>query len=427
LISFLKHPGISRTEVSVADTLLARLSSAIKPSTIKDLASQHGESDRAISRGIELSTAAVLGGLTRKAGDFDVMREVVDLAGRVGPSAAVSSISGGQPASADLSLITASTRLLSTVFGDSQDAVVDSIAHESGVRTGSGRAILAAGAQSVLSFFGARLREEGLTPSTLSRLLQSERPNLQRALPAGFDEAFSIRSASARSSSAAMAQAVESDPVVAQSVIKERSVLPWLLPLAAVAIGALWFALRPAREPLAEMPIPPAPVIGTSGMRVPTPTASLGAFVPRTLPDGTTLSIPERGVEERLLLFIENPASSPDSITWFDFDRLLFDTGSATLRPESQEQLQNVAAILKANPNVHLKIGGYTDNVGIADQNLTLSDERATNVMHELVRIGVAPNVLEAKGYGQEHPVADNSTEEGRALNRRISMLVTQK
>jgi K(+)-stimulated pyrophosphate-energized sodium pump len=126
-------------------------------------------------------------------------------------------------------------------------------------------------------------------------------------------------------------------------------------------------------------------------------------------------------------VFIEDPGSRPDSATWFDFDRLLFDTGSATLRPESQEQLQNVAAILKANPNVHLKIGGYTDNVGSADQNLTLSDERATNVMHELVRMGVAPNALEAKGYGQEHPVADNSTEEGRALNRRISMLVTEK
>jgi outer membrane protein OmpA-like peptidoglycan-associated protein len=258
-------------------------------------------------------------------------------------------------------------------------------------------------------------------------MLQSEKPNLQRALPAGFDEAFTIRSASARSSTPVPAQVVESDPVVAQSVIKERSVLPWLLPLAAVAIVALWFGLRPSREPLDEMPIPASPVIGTSGMRVPTPAASLGAFVPRTLPDGTTLTIPERGVEGRLLVFIENPSSTPDSATWFDFDRLLFDTGSATLRPESQEQLQNVAAILKSHPNVHLKIGGYTDNVGDADQNLKLSEERATNVTHELERMGVSPSALEAKGYGQEHPVADNATEEGRALNRRISMLVTEK
>jgi outer membrane protein OmpA-like peptidoglycan-associated protein len=266
-----------------------------------------------------------------------------------------------------------------------------------------------------------------LTPSTLSRLLQSESPGLLKALPAGFNEAFTIRAAGARTSNPVIAQVIESDPVVAQSVIKERSVLPWLFPLAAVAIAGLWFALRPAREPITELPIPPSPVMGTSGARVPAPATSLGAFVPRTLPNGTTLSIPERGVEGRLLVFIEDPGSRPDSSTWFDFDRLLFDTGSATLRPESQEQLQNVAAILKANPNVHLKIGGYTDNVGSADQNLTLSDERATNVMHELVRMGVAPNVLEAKGYGQEHPVADNSTEEGRALNRRISMLVTEK
>jgi K(+)-stimulated pyrophosphate-energized sodium pump len=78
-------------------------------------------------------------------------------------------------------------------------------------------------------------------------------------------------------------------------------------------------------------------------------------------------------------------------------------------------------------PNVHLKIGGYTDNVGSAGQNLTLSQQRASNVREELMRMGVAPNRLAAEGYGQAHPVADNATEAGRALNRRISMRVTQK
>ena len=76
---------------------------------------------------------------------------------------------------------------------------------------------------------------------------------------------------------------------------------------------------------------------------------------------------------------------------------------------------------------VHMRIGGYTDNTGSADANVKLSNDRANNVMAELVRMGISQDRLEAKGYGADHPVADNSTEEGRAQNRRISMLVTQK
>jgi outer membrane protein OmpA-like peptidoglycan-associated protein len=82
---------------------------------------------------------------------------------------------------------------------------------------------------------------------------------------------------------------------------------------------------------------------------------------------------------------------------------------------------------LKAYPNVKIKIGGYTDNTGDSAANLKLSQDRADNVKAELIQLGVAPNRVEAQGYGEEHPVADNSTEEGRQKNRRISMRVTQK
>ena len=62
----------------------------------------------------------------------------------------------------------------------------------------------------------------------------------------------------------------------------------------------------------------------------------LGNYVPRTLVDGTTITIPERGVENRLLAFIVDTSRVPDTTTWFDFDRLLFNTGSATLQPQSK-------------------------------------------------------------------------------------------
>ena len=82
---------------------------------------------------------------------------------------------------------------------------------------------------------------------------------------------------------------------------------------------------------------------------------------------------------------------------------------------------------MKAYPNVHIRIGGYTDNQGDAASNLKLSQDRADNVMHEIIVLGVDPSRMDAKGYGEDHPVADNSTDAGRAQNRRISMRVTQK
>ena len=83
------------------------------------------------------------------------------------------------------------------------------------------------------------------------------------------------------------------------------------------------------------------------------------------------------------------------------------------------------ADILKAYPAVHLKIGGYTDNVGDEAANLALSQARAASVVNELVSMGIAADRLEAKGYGEEHPVATNGTEEGREQNRRVAFQVT--
>jgi outer membrane protein OmpA-like peptidoglycan-associated protein len=153
----------------------------------------------------------------------------------------------------------------------------------------------------------------------------------------------------------------------------------------------------------------------------------LGKFLPVKLPNGVELNVPEFGVERKLIAFIEDKSKPVDTTTWFSFDRLDFETGSATLKPSSAEQLKNIAEIMKAFPKVALKIGGYTDNVGNADANLKLSQNRAENTKQELVKLGADAKRLEAQGYGEKHPVADNSTEEGRAKNRRIDLRVTSK
>ena len=146
-----------------------------------------------------------------------------------------------------------------------------------------------------------------------------------------------------------------------------------------------------------------------------------------TLAGGALLKgVDAKGIETNLVNFIKSD-KVVDKTTWFDFDRLTFNTGKATLKPESQEQLKNMADVLKAYPNVNVKLGGYTDNTGNANSNLKLSAERAASVKTELVGMGIADSRLDAEGYGQEHAVASNDTEEGRAQNRRIAIRVTKK
>jgi len=155
--------------------------------------------------------------------------------------------------------------------------------------------------------------------------------------------------------------------------------------------------------------------------------ANLGDFFNTKLPNGVELNIPQNGIENRLIEFLNDTTRPVDDTTWFDFDRLHFGTGKATLQSSSEEQLKNIAEILKAYPNVHVKIGGYTDNTGDAAANQKLSQDRADNVMQSLGGLGVAASRMAAEGYGEQHPVADNGTEEGRQQNRRIALRVTQK
>ncbi len=100
-----------------------------------------------------------------------------------------------------------------------------------------------------------------------------------------------------------------------------------------------------------------------------------------------------------------------------------FDTGKATIRPDSAKTLDDAAAALKTVPTMKIEVGGHTDNVGTPEANQKLSQERAQAVMAALVQRGIKADRMTAKGYGQTTPVADNRTEEGRGKNRRVELV----
>ena len=104
-------------------------------------------------------------------------------------------------------------------------------------------------------------------------------------------------------------------------------------------------------------------------------------------------------------------------------NNILFETGKATLKPESMDEIQKVADYMKNNPTARFEVQGHTDNQGSDKVNDPLSQQRAEAVVKALEGLGVDPFNLRPVGKGSHEPVADNATEEGRAKNRRVEFI----
>jgi outer membrane protein OmpA-like peptidoglycan-associated protein len=106
---------------------------------------------------------------------------------------------------------------------------------------------------------------------------------------------------------------------------------------------------------------------------------------------------------------------------------VFFDTGKATLQPESYDELDKFLRMMEQNMKVRIEIGGHTDNVGTHEYNIELSQKRAATVRNYLTSKGIEAKRVTAVGYGETKPIVSNDDEEGgRAINRRVEFKVLQ-
>ena len=362
------------------------LRSLITPDVVAKASSAFGESEASVMKGLTAAVPMVMGGLAVKAGDRSLMSRVFDL---VKDPAAEGSVLGNissllGPGSSSTPGVSLGNRLMSMLFGSSTDSLGRALSNFAGVRPSTAASMLSLAAPLALGHLGRTVRSEGLDASGLSRMLLGQKNAILRLVPAAFSNVFG-----------AGAQ-------VADTVVRKASPWRWVVPLL-LAVLAVWL------------------LVSLFGNRNPVD------YITRSIPGGVQLQYARHGVEGKLLSFIEDSTQSVDRQVWFDFDRLLFETNSAVLKSGSQDQLRNIAAILKAYPNARVKIGGYTDTSGDPAANMKLSQDRANSVMQELTNLGVASGRLSAEGYGGTNPVADNATEAGRARNRRVALRVTEK
>jgi len=358
-------------------------------------------------RGFQTASAAILGGLAGKAGQTGFLRQIFELiTGPMNDSSILSNVRGLFSKSVGSPSDGLGSRFLSMLFGGNQSQIAEKVGLAAGLRPSSASTLMSFAAPMVLGLLGKRVNEGHMDMSSFSSLLQRERSGISSMLPAGLSNILGTPAAAA----ADVSQATQS-----------ASPRRWLWPVVALAalIGLIWFAVR-GRQQAGD-------VVGQAGQQVRSAAQSVTGFLKTSLANGIELSIPQNGMESHLLAFLKDPSQPLSNATWFEFDRLTFDTNAATLRPESQEQLRNIAGILQAYPMMRVKIGGYTDNTGDPAANALLSQQRVDSVMQQLTGMGFSADRLQAEGYGAQYPVADNSTEAGRAKNRRIALQVTQR
>lgn len=224
---------------------------------------------------------------------------------------------------------------------------------------------------------------------------------------------------------------------------KTGGFLRWFIPLMIIIILFWWLAGKPgcAREEMTEAVaqdslvanldsigeklkdafVATAGALDASGNFV----IDIGPEGTRKLTNGERLVIGKNSVETKIIDFAE--AQKAAESDWITFDRIYFETGKTTLKANSEKQLENIASIMRAYPSIELKLGGFTDNTGNKSTNKEISQQRAESCQAALVALGIEKNRLSAQGFGSSNPIADNSTEQGRAQNRRISVKVLYK
>lgn len=391
----------------MATNLIDILKGYITPDVVTKASNTLGESESNTMKAISASISTLLGGLLHKSHDFGTMDSVMGLINNTPNSAQIlenlpSELSGS------------GSGLLGLLFGNRQDTVADGIAGNSSVKSSSAHSLMAMVASLVMGYFA----KSGLTVSGITNLLNSQKESILAAVPSG------LNLGSANPVGNIRHKTVHHDH-------NKGGAPKWLVPILVIAAAllAIYYFSKGCDQKVSEAPVTTEPsdsISTATAEELPTDT-TLGRFSKFRLPNGVELNAPEYGIENKLNTWLKDESKVVDKTTWFNFDRLLFDTGKATLRAESQEQLRNMVEILKAYPAVELKIGGYTDNVGNPASNLKLSDERAKSVMNEMVTMGIASSRLNAEGYGEQFPVASNETDDGRAQNRRIAVRVTKK
>ena len=396
---------------NIALDLVEQVKTYLTPDVLQKASIQIGESSGATQKALGGIIPTLLGGLANTASTSDGAQQIARMldVGKFDGSGLGNIASIFEGGAATSGAITAGRGILDTLFGGKLSGIVDNIARFAGIRPESASSLLAMAAPLVMQVLGKQRSTFGLSAGSLAGLLGEQRGFLSGLLPAGLGSLIGLSGLTSGLSDLGASAAGATSRIrrdVQDTVTESRR--KYLIPLAVLAlliIGAFaWFNWPGTTTP-----------IGTT-------VAKISAL---QLPGGLSISVPEGSFN----FSVANWLASPDTKVpkRFVFDNLNFETGTTQLTPESVPTVNNLVSVLKAYPGTAVALEGYTDNTGDAGANQKLSLDRATAVKQLLVTGGVDDARVSANGFGQESPIAPNDTEQGRAKNRRLELVVVKR
>ena len=399
----------------MAMDLVELMKGYLTPDVIQRAASQVGESSGATQKALAGIVPTLLAGLTNMGSTSDGAQQLVRMldAGKYDGSGLrnVTSMFGGGVATQGA--LGAGKGILESLFGAKVGGVIDSIATMAGVRTDSAGSLLALVAPLVMHVLGQQRATIGPSAASLARLLGEQRSTLAGLVPAGLSSLLGWRGLTggvAGTGASVAGAASRATREVAEAIPAPRRLgraVP-IIVIAALALGALLWMNRSSTTPTA--------LVGQAARQI----SQL------ELPGGARISVPEGSFNYSVASWL---ASTKDTQVpkRFVFEDLNFETGSTRLTPESGTTVNTLVAVLKAYPAVAVALEGYTDNTGDPAVNKQLSLDRATAVKDLMVSGGIDGGRITTTGNGQDNPVAPNDTEEGRAKNRRLELVVVKR
>jgi outer membrane protein OmpA-like peptidoglycan-associated protein len=305
----------------------------------------------------------------------------------------------------------AGTGFLNRIFGDKLSWLVDAVSGPSGLSRSSATTVLGLALPLVLHEVGKEATTRNLDGPGLSRFLAREEQRVSGLLPASFASAFGAAPAAGR----------ERVEVAVPERRKHGLGWVWLALALFAGLVLLFLALRGAKSPVS------APNLDVRTPEVAAPRVDMPEITPPKvdLPEPPKVTAPEVTMETgagELGAFLSGNEPTPRR---FALEGLHYDIGSSAV--ESNETLDGVANALAEHPSAKIRVEGHTDFQGSGEDNQALSERRAAAVKSYLVAKGVAADRIETAGYSENKPLAPNQTSEGRAQNRRVEIIVTER
>lgn len=396
-------------ETNLIDLVKGQLSEAL----LSKAAGFLGENNVATTKAMNLILPSVLGGMANKATNATDATQLFGLMQNQDSSSdifgSLGTLLGG--GSATQGLLDSGGGVINAIFGNKTSTIASVIAAAVGMKTGSASSLMNIVAPILLNVMSRKLGG-GSTASSLVSLLGSQLPFLRNTgLPANLTSALGLNNLNLTPT------AVLSAP---KAVVEEGGLgrfLPWILLLGAALAGFYFFKscnLRPNEAPVA---------VAIEQNVAPIAPAIVEQIKKLSLPSGD-IEVKAGSFLDKLYEEINDPQA--DLTKALTFDNVNFGVNSAQLTEGSKMQLDDLAKIMQAYPNVSIKVDGHTDNVGNAKSNLRLSQTRATSVKTYLSTHGIEGKRIATAGFGSAKPIADNATAEGKAQNRRIEAFVTK-